>query len=288
MDAQNKNREALVSLTYAYLRLAKPWREQAIDLLSLAPERAEKHPLYKRLTRQIEEDLGEFAIIWQVEMLRHIEEAVRRGVARGEAEIEKDFPDVDGLIEEMNARNPLRRETVRPFASKQAKIIALALLLLLRSNHHARGFVAEIEKLFSKPLQEALRTLLNEAHRAEQIGYLAVGRAYPEIVRGWVWETMKDDLVCSICWILDGQWFPIREPFVDHPHGRCYARYANAPSEGGRAFLSLPDEQQRAVLGPKRYDLWKSGRVTLHEMLKVKYDQWGKHYVLKRLDELEV
>ena len=283
---ENQRRDVRAALIYAYLRLARPWREVALSLFALGAGR--KHPAYQRLIRQIEKDLGDFSIIWQSEMLRHIDSATRRGIARGETELEREFPDADRLIEEMMARSPLQRETVRPFASKQAKAIAAALLLLLLSKRSPRGFAAELDKLFSRPLNDAMRILLNEIHRAEQIGYLAVGRAYPEIVSGWVWETQKDDLVCAICWILDGQWFPISEPFVDHPHGRCYPRYSDERTEGGQAFLSLREDEQRAVLGPSRYPLWRSGRVALADLLKIKYDAWGKHYVLKRLDELEV
>lgn len=140
-----------------------------------------------------------------------------------------------------------------------------------------------------------LRHVLNGAEaQAETIARTEVLRAYrgaaqegqranADVLGGWVWISSAGGPSrgpCSICWAMHGTIHPLDEPFASHPNCRC----SPAPlprtlppeiQQGEAMFAALPEDQQRAILGPGRHALYRDG-VPLGDMVGRRDDpRWG-------------
>ena len=107
--------------------------------------------------------------------------------------------------------------------------------------------------------REALLAAYNNAARTLPIiGYRRVSK--------------RDSRVCPACISLDGRIYGLKEVFSEHPRGRCIAvpvleGQQGDPWQRGTTWLaSQPADVQRSILGPKRYDLWKEGKLTLEDL----------------------
>lgn len=101
----------------------------------------------------------------------------------------------------------------------------------------------------------------------------------------------KDNRTCVACLLADGELLEINEPMFDHTQGRCIAVPVfvdDEPEEPQGYFKTLPEEKQRALLGPGRYELWRSGQVKLSDMATRKtHAIWGPSPAVKTLTELQ-
>jgi hypothetical protein len=128
-----------------------------------------------------------------------------------------------------------------------------------------------------------------------------------DILDGWVWSSALTANTCPVCWALHGSIHPVTEVLQDHVCGRCTARPLTKPWKeigkvigvdlsgieetrtavitGDQALSRRGEDFQRELLGPGRYELWKSG-VKLADMVMWKDDpEWGKSPALRPLKE---
>ncbi len=103
-----------------------------------------------------------------------------------------------------------------------------------------------------------------------------------------------DSRVCLACLVLDGELVPLDEPGYDHPQGRCtfVPVVAGMPEvqwqKGPEWFASLPEAQQRDMMGDKRFEAWKAGKFEFSQLAKqTEHDVWGKGLRVPGLKELE-
>lgn len=110
-------------------------------------------------------------------------------------------------------------------------------------------------------------------------------------VPGWAWRARLDSKTCGMCWAMHGRWFPLETPFYSHPRCRCLAIPAMEQSlidTGPIWFADLSDEEQLEILGRGRYDLYKSGRVTLADMvMEREHPLWGPIRDLRPVSQLQ-
>jgi SPP1 gp7 family putative phage head morphogenesis protein len=102
-------------------------------------------------------------------------------------------------------------------------------------------------------------------------------------VEAWQWSATLDDRTCPVCIFMDGQVFSLDTPFATHPNCRCSPLPVTKtwkelglnipefkPDIGPRGvewFQSLPENRQLKILHPQKFDLWKSGRITLENLV---------------------
>lgn len=104
-----------------------------------------------------------------------------------------------------------------------------------------------------------VRTETNRAYRE------ATRKYYAEVpgVIGWRWLAALDLRTCPICWALHGRIFKTKTKFGTHPNCRCTMVPVFAddpkPETGPELFAKLNDTQKKAILGPKRYELYLQG-----------------------------
>jgi SPP1 gp7 family putative phage head morphogenesis protein len=102
------------------------------------------------------------------------------------------------------------------------------------------------------------RTETNEAVRAASREFYSDGG-----IKRYVWMAVLDARTCMICWRLHGKIFNSRKKVFSHPNCRCVL----VPLIDGRQrvetgverFKELEPGYQKQILGPTRYELFKSG-----------------------------
>lgn len=118
-----------------------------------------------------------------------------------------------------------------------------------------------------------VRTETNRAYREATRKFYVDAPA----VVGWRWVAACDLNTCPICWSQHGRIFKTRTKMATHPNCRCtmvavFKTDAKAPT-GDDLFRDLTPAQQKAILGPKRFELYKAGaRLTdFVELTKTKF-----------------
>jgi len=105
----------------------------------------------------------------------------------------------------------------------------------------------------------------------------------------------KDTRTCMACIALDGRAYPVSEPLIDHPHGRC----AMVPIVDGAPevkwehasewFERLPGDDQLKMLGPTKYEAWKKGQFSIDDLaVQLSDPVWGGTLRQATLEELGV
>lgn len=102
------------------------------------------------------------------------------------------------------------------------------------------------------------------------------------IVRGYKRVATHDGRVCAACILAEGTIYPTENHFEEHPQGRCsmipLLNGVDAPTwdAGIPWFEKQTPEYQRQILGSGRYNLYKSGQITLKDIIRREHDPvWG-------------
>lgn len=140
----------------------------------------------------------------------------------------------------------------------------------------ARKMVRRVEGRFNGGLPRATtiaRTEMLDAHR-EAATRSRLANA--DVLTGWVWHAELSTRTCPACWAMDGTVHDVGEVGpAGHQNCRCTALpQAKSWTDLGfpdldeprsikpnarTHFVSLPDADQRAILGPARWDAWRRG-----------------------------
>lgn len=192
--------------------------------------------------------------------------------------------------------------TVRTYYLSREAVTAMTRALRLgisgglNPHEAARRMVADTEGIFNGNITRALviaRTEMLDAHRAAA---RAVDLANRDILAGWQWYAKLDSRTCPSCIAQHGSLHEVDEPGpLDHHQGRC-ARLPKAKTwqelgfgvaeprgldfeSGPDWFGRQPEEVQRDILGPKRYEAWRAGGYPFSEWSKPRAsDGWRTAY----------
>lgn len=150
----------------------------------------------------------------------------------------------------------------------------------------ARLMVKAADGLASARARTIART---ETLRAFRSAHLAAYRQNADVVGGWMWRAKLDTRTCPACWALHGSIHPVDEDFAAHPNCRCRPipvpdlpdaaldAYTRSVGTGPDRFAALSAGEQRAILGPARYDLYAAGRLRLEDVVGyATHPVWGR------------
>ena len=132
----------------------------------------------------------------------------------------------------------------------------------------------------------ALRISRQEINRAYRDASLANYRANGDVVTGWRWLCAGGKRTCGLCYAMSGKEFKLDQPFASHPQCRCTVtpvcreipgyQSPSDPADGPTVFGRLSEEDQRAILGPGKYGLFKSGDMSLDDLVQgTRSAAWG-------------
>lgn len=154
------------------------------------------------------------------------------------------------------------------------------------TGQNARVVGRALEAATGTTRQRAQVIARTEILRAGKSANLQSFAANSDVISGWKWHAFKGPRTCSACLIMDGTEFPTSTTFFPgHPQCRCVAMpilrdYPTPREQTGREYLeSLPEDEQRALLGNKKYEAWRNGELELDDMVSPRYsERWGTSY----------
>lgn len=164
----------------------------------------------------------------------------------------------------------------------------------------------EVQRTFGGALTNAKVTCRTEYMRAYRTASHETYRANSDVCTGWIWMCARQARTCAACWAMDGTEHPLSERMTDHPGGRCaqipmtksWAEITGRDVPGVTetsakgwdpepAFRQMSVSDQFKVLGPRRYALWKDGKIGLRDMATLQRSTvWGNHYRPTAVKEL--
>ena len=175
----------------------------------------------------------------------------------------------------------------------------------LAEGWNPRKIARTIQREYHGALANTLVTCRTEVMRAYRTAAQETYRANEDVVSGWIWSCARQKRTCAACWGQDGTFHPLTESLVEHPAGRCvacpqtktWAEITGRPTIAGEPrvkpwdpeehFRKLSEADQKHVLGPGRYQLWKDGKITLRDIpVRERSKIWGDHFRPKTLKEL--
>ncbi len=101
-----------------------------------------------------------------------------------------------------------------------------------------------------------------------------------DVVSAWTWVASLSLRTCAACWAMNGSVHSVDEQFSSHPGCRC-TPVPNTPlstpiKTGPARFAALPEAQQEKILGPLKFEAYKTGRISLQDLVgKVISNRWG-------------
>lgn len=282
---------ALDRLVDLLVTVAAPAASRAIDatvaleprvLASQAPA-AQQEALLAHLTREQDEDQ---TTVWATVVARIRTDTIEQIRARVEQQI---------------------ASTARPLSDEAMEAVRRQLIagvdLGLNPREVAQRMVDSVEGAFNGGLSRALvisRTEILDAYRRTS---QQIHTANSDLVKGWQWQAQLDRRCCPSCWAMHGTVHRVDEPGpLDHQQGRCARLPVLAtwqelgfdvpepPSElpdAQQTFRSLPEADQLAIMGPARWELLRSGRITWSDLATRRENpRWRASYVPTTVAEL--
>lgn len=127
--------------------------------------------------------------------------------------------------------------------------------------------------------------------------------AASDLIDGWTWHSALDMTTCAVCWARHGSRHPASEVMATHPNCRCtmlpdvkswkelgFRDLDELPTsiepKGSELFAKLTDAEQRTILGPSRFEAYKSGLLDLDDLPAATYSRFGPGVRQKSLREL--
>lgn len=166
-----------------------------------------------------------------------------------------------------------------------------------------RVVASAFRKVASIPLDRALtisRTEMLRAYRSASLDWMQANNA---VVSGWTWVCEFDNRTCIACAAMNGTFHPPTEQPGMHVNCRCtmspttkswkelgfdemeqFEPIRQTPEE---MFDALPEGMQRSIMGNTRFDLYKSGQISLSDNVKVTHSpKWGDSHGVRPLKDL--
>lgn len=278
--------EALERLVDAYLNL---WRrlESKVDALTLAIADLEDPTIgqvmrmarYESLMADIARELRNYQGFVATEMDRTATAAVAQAIrdtrelttlAAGNARLVAGFNSLP--VEAIKAALGFLRtdgalfgrlEELAPFTAQR---VADSIVEGIGLGYSPGRIASAIRDSLGGGLTDALRMTrtvqLYSYREAARANYIA----NDDIIQGWYWMAELDGETCASCWAEHGTFHTNDETLDDHHNGRCAPLPAvigmPSPIEqtGEEAFKNLPEDKQREILGPGKFEAWSDGK----------------------------
>jgi SPP1 gp7 family putative phage head morphogenesis protein len=154
----------------------------------------------------------------------------------------------------------------------------------------AKQLARQVRNSLGGNMARALLISRNETLRAYREGSQRFYEANDDVVRGWLWVAACNQRTCPVCWAMHGSVHPVSEQFVSHPGCRCtqapITDLSRGVATGGARFAQLNEDQQKQILGPKKFDAYQDGKISLKSLAGMRDDgRWGKTRAERNLQD---
>lgn len=157
------------------------------------------------------------------------------------------------------------------------------------------SLAAGLREALGLPLSRALTIARTETQRAYREASLRNYAANSDVLAGWYWHATNDARTCPVCRAMHGTFHPLTARLDGHPNCRCVmvpwpkewrVMGLQPPASGVSLFAQLTEAEQRAVLGGRKYEAYRDGRITLPDLVKRTTDpRWGTMRTEATLEE---
>ena len=157
-----------------------------------------------------------------------------------------------------------------------------------------REIAKAIVDKFGAIMADVLRIVRTENMRAYRE---ATRQTYIQsgVVKQYKRVATKDTRTCIACIALDGRVYPVTQPLVDHPMGRCamIPIVTGAPEaqwqKGSDWFETLDEADQRAMMGDAKYQAWVDGQFDFEDLaVQLPDSVWGGQLRTATADDLGI
>lgn len=167
---------------------------------------------------------------------------------------------------------------------------------------HPSVVARDVRSAMGSSLSKALTISRTEMLRAYRETTREAFAENGDVLDGWTWQSARKLTTCGVCWSMHGTVHDIEEILNGHPNCRCTMVPLTKPWEefgvtgvtetrtvlksGESEFRKLTAQQQRAILGPSKYEAYRDGKVTLGDLTtETKVGHFGKVRQEKPLEE---
>lgn len=177
------------------------------------------------------------------------------------------------------------------FGPEAAKTLTDAITSGVIAGKNPRVIAADMRQALGGSLTRALTIARTETLRAYREASRAAYQANADVIAGWVWTADLSNRTCPACWAQHGSLHPLDEVMATHPRCRCSMvpetkswgelGFGGQPEgvtiePGPAVFRKLPAADQRAILGPAKYDAYKRREITLPDLVAKRESRtWG-------------
>ncbi len=155
----------------------------------------------------------------------------------------------------------------------------------------SRQLAGKLKTALGTTTAQALTIARTEQNQAYRQASLVTYQENDDIITGWMWFSALDLRTCMICWSRHGQIFPLKKKPSSHPNCRCtmlpHMPESAAVQTGEEKFLELTPAQKTAILGEKRFQLYKDG-LNLSDFIGETKTKYGLTPYIKALVDLPV
>lgn len=190
------------------------------------------------------------------------------------------FEALEHLVGTLQDGSPLK-ELFDKLGENASAEIQDALKTAIIQGKNPRDTAKVMREAFGGNLSRSLTVARTEQLRSYRQASLDNYRANDDVVQGWIRIETLDDLTCTVCIMEHGKEYPTDEDFDTHPNcrgtmipkveGKDYGMQT-----GQEWFEKQPEDKQREILGPSKYEAWKSGDITLDSLVEhTQHEKWG-------------
>lgn len=193
------------------------------------------------------------------------------------------LPDVaiEKIVGQLYDGSPLT-QVLQALGQEAAGKMAEALISSVATGINPNQLASSVRKIAGGNLAKLVTIARTETLRAYRESSLQMYQAHASILQGWRWLSSLQLRTCPVCWAMHGTIHPLTERFASHPNCRCamvpiVTGFPGDPQPTGeQVFNSLDENAKRRILGDSKYDLYKTGRLTLADLVRVGHsDKWG-------------
>jgi len=201
----------------------------------------------------------------------------------------------DAMVGALTDKSPLHDlfAAMAPNAVQKAReIFAVG----IAAGDHPTVIAKRFQDELTTTKQRSVLIARTESARAYTTAQKANYEANSDVVVASRWVSARDSRTCPLCWAKDGTIIPHGELVGFHPGCRCalapVVKYLDVARKTGEEVLAEREANQpgyaKDVLGPARYELWKSGKIALKDVVQdVDHPRWGRGVRAKTLAQLQ-
>lgn len=275
---------------------------------------------YKALLEQTASEMDRYATILGNEVDANRALAIQNALGNNRALVQAALPNLPPaaqaqILAGFNRLNPAAIESIlgaltdsplsrllENFGGRAAQDISNAILEGVALGYNPRKVAARIADVLGGNLTRSLTIARTETLRAYRTAALANYRSNSAVVKGWKWNSTKDNVCCLACLALDGQTFSLDKNFMPaHPNCRCAPEPVtvsykdlglDVPDLEPRTtatdwFNGLPETEQRQFFTAAAWRAYQDGAVGLTDFIGLqKSKDWGDAYVERSLKDI--